>query len=226
MRPPFKKDQMFIFCNRSHISGVFNNCRRSFTHPGKSREAIINLPEPNKVSELKAFLGILNYYRRHLSTILEPLHELLRKGAKWKWQDRQKQSFRNAKMMLYSSKLLVHYDPSKSLIVSCDAFPCGIGAGISHTMPNGSEKPKAYVSRTLISAAKRNYAQIEKEGHFVVFTIRKFHQYLYGHRFTIFTVHKPLLGLIGENKAVPPLATARIQCWALLLSAYNYDSSY
>ena len=152
MRPPFQKDQMFIICNRSHIPRVFNNCRRSFTHPSKSREAIINLPEQNKVSELKAFLGMLNYCHRHLSTILELLHELLRKGAKWKWQDRQKQSFRNAKMMLYSSKLLVHYDPSKSLIVSCDAFPCGIGAVISHTMPNRSEKPKAYVSRTLISA--------------------------------------------------------------------------
>ena len=61
--PQFKKGQMFIFCNQSHIPGVFNNCRRSFTHPGKSRT---------------------NNNFSNLSTILERHHALLRKGAKWK----------------------------------------------------------------------------------------------------------------------------------------------
>ena len=156
------------------------------------------------MSELKAFPGMLNYYHRHLSNlsaILESLHELLRKGSKWKGQDRQKQSFRNAKMMLCSSKRLVHYDPSKLSVVSCDRFLYGIGTVISHTMPDGSERPIAYALRTL-SAAERNYAQLEKEGLVVVFAIRKFHQYLYGHRVTIFTNHKPLLGLTGDKIAL------------------------
>ena len=48
--------------------------------------AINNAPEPKDVSQLQAFLGMLNYYHRFLpdvATILEPLHQLLRKGSKW-----------------------------------------------------------------------------------------------------------------------------------------------
>ena len=134
---------------------------------------------------------MLNYYHRHLSnlsTVLEPLRELLRKRAKWKWQDCQKQSFRNPKMMLCSSKRLVHYDPSTPLVLSCDPSPYGIGAVISQTMPDGSGRPITYASRTL-NAAQRNYSQTEKDRIVVFFAIKKFHHYLYGHRFTIFIDH-------------------------------------
>ena len=60
---------------------------------GPKLEKIINLPEPKKESELKTFLGMLNYYHRYLSNlsrIVELLHEFLCKGAEWKRQDRQK----------------------------------------------------------------------------------------------------------------------------------------
>jgi len=32
--------------------------------------------------------------------------------------------------------------------------------------------------------------------------------------------------LFGKLRAVPPMASARIQCWALTLAAYHYDISY
>ena len=43
----------------------------------------------------------------------------------------------------------------------------------------GSERPIAYASRTL-SAAERNYAQMEKEELALMFGLNKFHQYPYG----------------------------------------------
>ena len=49
-------------------------------------DAIENAPEPKDVSQLRAFLGMLNYYHRFLpdvATVLESLHQLLRKGSKW-----------------------------------------------------------------------------------------------------------------------------------------------
>ena len=48
-------------------------------------DAVLNAPTPKNVTELKAFLGMLNYYRflDRLSTILEPLHKLLRKQQSW-----------------------------------------------------------------------------------------------------------------------------------------------
>ena len=40
------------------------------------------------------------------------------------------------------------------------------------------------------------------------------------------TDHKPLLGLLGENKGIPMMAAARIQRWALTLEAYDYTLAY
>ena len=67
---------------------------------------------------------------------------------------------------------------------------------------------------------------MEREGLAVVYSVKKFHQYIYGIQFEIWTDHKPLLGIIGETKPIPERAAARIQRWALLLSAYNYVLKY
>ena len=99
------------------------------------------------------------------------------------------------------------------------------GAVISHTAPSGEERPIANASRTL-SKSERNYAQIEKEALSIVFGIKKFHQYLYGRKFTLVTDHKPLLSLLGPQSGIPTLAAARMQRWALLLSGYQYDIQY
>ena len=193
---------------------------------GKVR-AIQEAPAPTNVKELQAFLGMLNYYACYLpnlSTVLAPLHELLAKDCKWTWGKRQVEAFNQAKGMLNSSDLLVHYDPSKELVLSCDASPYGLGAVLSHIV-DGKERPISYASRTL-SPAERNYAQLDKEGAAVIFGLKKFHQYLYGQKFKIFTDHKPLLGLFKADKAVPTMALPRIQRWALLLAAYDYELVY
>lgn len=66
------------------------------------------------------------------------------------------------------------------------------------------------MSRTL-TAAEKGYSQLEKEGLAVVFAVKRFHHYLFGRPFTIFTDHKPLMGLFSEKKGIPPMASARIQ---------------
>ena len=63
-------------------------------------------------------------------------------------------------------------------------MPVPPGAVISHLMPDGTERPVAFASRTL-SPAECNYAQVEKEALSLIFGIHKFHQYLYGRTFTI-----------------------------------------
>ena len=80
-------------------------------------------------------------------------------------------------------------------------------------MPNGEERPIAFASRTL-QPSERNYAQL------------KFHQYLFGRKFTLITDHKPLLAVLGQKKGIPSLAAARLQRWAVLLSAYNYQLEF
>ena len=127
--------------------------------------------------------------------------------------------------MLCKAPLLTHFDSAKPIVVHCDASPYGVGAVLSHVMNDGTEQPVSYCSRTL-TAAERNYAHIEKEGLALVYSVKKFHQYLFGNQFSLKTDHKPLLGLFSEEKGLPTRAAARILRWALQLSAYQYKLEY
>ena len=191
-------------------------------HPiAEKKKAVNDAPNPRNVQELKSYLGLLNYYGNvlpNLSAELVPLYKLLRAEQKWKWSERETAAFQKLKDLLTSSQLLIHFDPQKQLILSCDASAYGIGAVLAHRMSDGSEKPIGYVSRTL-SAAEKNYSQLEKEGLSCVFGVKRFHSYLYGH-------HKPLLSLFNESRAVPPQASARIQRWALTLAMYEYSLKF
>ena len=156
---------------------------------------------------------------------MHPLNQLLKGGTKWSWSHSCEQAFLEAKQKLSSAPILVHYDPSLPLRLAGDASQYGVGAVISQVSLNGDERPVAYASRTL-SASERNYSQIEKEALSLIYGLRKFHQYLYARNFTIITDHKPLLAILGPKKNIPTLAAARMQRWALLLSAYQYNLEY
>ena len=82
-----------------------------------------------------------------------------------------------------------------------------------------------YASRTL-SQAETGYAQIEREALAIFFAVQKFHQYLYGREFVLVTDHRPLCTIFGHDQAIPSLAAARMQRWALILSAYQYTIQY
>lgn len=186
--------------------------------------AISEAPSPQNVKELRAFLGLVNYYGkflRDLSTINQPLNRLLGQGVPWCWNKACAQAFEQLKVKLASAEVLAHYDPEQPVKLDCDASAYGIGAVLSHVYSDGSERPIAYASRTL-SSPERNYAQIEKEGLALIWGVRKFHKYLYGRPFTLVTDHKPLLAILGSHKGLPSLAAARLQRWAVFLLGYTY----
>ena len=191
-------------------------------------KAILQAPEPKNVQEMRSFLGLLHYYGKflpNLAMLLNPLNDQLREGVSWRWTKDCAKAFAEAKTLLSNAPVLAHYDPSLPIKMAGDASAYGLGAVISHTFPDGSERPIAFASRTL-SSAERNYPQVEKEALSLVYGIRKFHQYLYGRQFVMVTDHEPLLVLLGSKKEVPPLAAVRLQRWALLLSAYSYQLEF
>ena len=194
----------------------------------KKVEAILNAPRPCNVQQLRSFLGLLHYYGKFMSnpsSLLHPLNQLLKSHSPWKWSQQCDKAFQQAKDKLIKAPVLTQYDPTKKLKLATDASAYGIGAVLSHTHDDGSERPIAFASRTLSDTEKR-YAQTDKEALAIIFGVHKFHVYLYGRRFVLLTDHKPLVSLFGPKKAIPPLAAAQLQRWAITLSAYSYDIEY
>ena len=82
----------------------------------------------------------------------------------------RKNAFEEVKKILDEANFLIYYDPEKPLLLACDASPHGLGAVLSHQMPDGSEKLITCASRTL-SKAERHYSQIQKEALAIVYAV-------------------------------------------------------
>lgn len=197
--------------------------------PDKSKiDSILQMQQPQNVSELRSFLGTVNFFGKfikNLSSLLSPLYYLLRKGTEWEWGPECEQSFSQVKGLLSGKHVLTHYNPNKPLTVTCDASARGVGAVLTQPGPSGAERPVAYASCTL-TQAETNYSQIHREALAIIFCVKKFHQYLYGRHFRLRTDHKPLVSIFGPSTGIPSMTASRMQRWAIILSAYDYEIEY
>ena len=196
--------------------------------PARSKvDSLLMAPEPRNVDELISFLGAVNYYRRYLpnlSAVIAPLERLRAKDVKWQWLASEQKAFKALKQLLSSDRVLTFYNPKLPLKLDTDAALGGIGAVLSHVMPNGEERPIEFISRTL-SPAERNYAQIDKEALAIVWAIKRLHMYLYMRRFKLVTDHRALVRIFGD-KPIPEMTAGRITRWALFMMNYQYDIEY
>ena len=152
--------------------------------------------------------------------MLQPLHELLLRGLKWEWTEDCEQAFLPSKSKLTAATVLVPYGEKRTWVLACDTSPYGVEAVISHEMDDGEERPIAFASR-ILTKSERNYSQIEKEALGIVFGVRKLHKCLYGRTFHLLTDYKPLVTIFGPKRAVPSLAAARMERWAVIHQAYK-----
>lgn len=187
-------------------------------------QAILELRTPTDVKEVRALMGLVNYYARYIpdmATVMCPIYELTRKEKRFSWTQECDEALNKIKQLIVSDISLVHYDPNLPIILQCDASDVGISAVLLHRFPNNQEKPIAFASRTLLIPEK-GYSTGDKEGLAVYWGVKKFYEYLYGRDFIIRTDHMPLLGTYGENKPIPVIAARRVQRWATFLAAFQY----
>lgn len=178
---------------------------------------------PHQIRKSCNLLGLVNFYHavlKNKANVAERLHRLLDKEVPFKWTKQHQQAFEAVKNLLSSETLLVHYSMEKPL--TCDASLGAVGAVLSHVMEDGREAPIAYHSKTL-DKIERRYSQLYREALGVITGLKKFHNLCYGRKFKIVTDHKPLLGILGEDKPIPEMTSPRLVRWALFLSNYDYQ---
>ncbi|KAL1448704.1 hypothetical protein MTO96_028190 [Rhipicephalus appendiculatus] len=191
-------------------------------------EAVLKVPKLRKQKELESYLGIINFYMTFLTNLslhLQPLHILHRDGQHWAWKKDQDLALQHSKELITKAPVLVHFDPAKPVVLTVNTSPYGVGAVLAHRDKDGQERPVSFASRRL-HAAEHRYSQLDKEGLTLMFGVERFHQYLRGRKFEAVMDHKPLLGLLGPDKAVPVQASPQVVRWALKLAAYSYQWVY
>ena len=182
-------------------------------------EAVQQARQPESVSEIRSFLGLVTYCARFipdLSTISEPLRKLTKQGEKFIWGPEQESSFQELKCRLASAETLGYFDMRAKTKLITDASPVGLGAVLTQEQ-NGEDRVICYASRSLSEVEKR-YSQTEREALGIVWACERFHMYLYGIDVELLTDHKPL-EFIYSRKSKP---SARISRWVLRLQPYRY----
>lgn len=176
-------------------------------------------PSPDKAG-LQRMLGMIKYLAQYIpgeATITAPLRQLLRKDNVWQWQNENEEAVKKLKDALTSAPVLRFFDPMKQLIIQVDASKDDLGACLLQ-----EDHPIAYASRAL-SETEKNYAQIEKELLAIVFSVKKFHQYVYGVRVNVQSDHKPLETILRKPLGAAP---SRLQRMLLQLQRYDINVTY
>ena len=83
--------------------------------------AVADWPVPENLTELRAFVGLASYYRRHVkgfSTIAKPLSELTRKDRLFVWGPEQQAAFETLKYRLLHYPVLAPQLPRASSLLT------------------------------------------------------------------------------------------------------------
>ena len=228
-----------------HLDKVFQNLRVANLriHPGKCRfavqeivylahrinsfgikiddskyQAIETYPVPRNVKNVRAFLGMAQFYRRYIksfATIALPLNKLLRKDTKFVWTEECQVAFETLKKALVTAPVLAFPQFDKPFILAVDASDESIGYVLSQLDADNREHPVAYGGRALRNEELRWHIT-DKEGLSLVEAIRQFRPYLANVPFTVYT----------DNVSVKYLqqikdCQGRLGRWSLLLQGYN-----
>lgn len=193
-----------------HIVG----CKGISPDPEKV-QAVLDWPVPENTQQVRSFIGLASYYRRFIANFTElasPLLQLTQKNVTFVWSVEANCSFVELKRALTSAPVLAYPDPSHEFVLDTDASSVGIGSILSQR-----DRPVAFYSKAL-SAAQKNYCVTRKELLAVVDSIKHFHPYLYGQKFTIRTDHAALKWLLHFR--YPEGQVAR---WLEILQGYNFS---
>ena len=144
-------------------------------------ESVLKMERPGDKEAVERLRGTVTYLARYvpkLTDVFGPIASLAQHDVDWMWSGAQEQAFTRLKQLLAEASTLVYFDPSKQLVIQCDASKYGLGSAL---LQDG--RPIAYASRALTDAETR-YA--------VVFALEKWHQFTYGCPILVYSDHKPL----------------------------------
>ncbi|XP_029054771.1 uncharacterized mitochondrial protein AtMg00860-like [Osmia bicornis bicornis] len=107
-------------------------------------QSVREFPTPRGARDVRSFLVLASYFRRfvkNFAVIANPLTNLLRKDAKFSWDDKQNGALELIKTALTSKPLLAIYDHGAETEIHTDACTLGLGAALLQKQLDGKRHP-------------------------------------------------------------------------------------
>lgn len=195
--------------------------------PADRVQAILEYPRPTDTSELRRFLGSINFFRAclpHAAEYLSCLYKQLEGKKKndrspINWDDTLNSAFVKCRTALAEATTLSHPVPDADLQLMTDASLTCIGATLLQ-MVNGKPQPLGFFSKSLTPAQQR-YSTYDRELLAIRFAIKHFRRLIEGRPCTILTDHKPLT--FAFNKPSSPSETPLRQRYLDYISQFTTD---
>ena len=181
-------------------------------------EAIVNIPPPKNINEIRRFIGTASWYRRfvpNFSSLLAPVLNLTKKNVRWDWTPDCQKSFTALKECLVTAPILTAPDFERTFYLHADASSFGLGAVLTQKFDDG-EKVICYLSRSL-SRQEMKLSVTEKECLAVIWSVEKLRHYIDSVPFIVYTDHASLLWL---HRLKDP--QGRLGRWQLRLQQFDY----
>ena len=186
-------------------------------HTEKRISAVKKMVRPHDKKQVKAFLGLVNYFRKHLkmdfADLMAPISKLTGVNEVFKWEEVHQRNYEQILERIEENEKLFFLDYNLPIYIRCDASKLGCGAQLFQVL-GGSERTVAYLSKTFTSAEQK-WSVLEQELFAAFWAMKKWASRLLGHEFTVLTDHRNILQL---NKAEAP----KVVRWRLQMQQFKY----
>ena len=196
----------------------------------KKIEAVMNWTTPTIVTDVWSFLGFTNHYYRFIkgyAKVANPLNALVsgdnanKKKVAVDWTDECQTAFEKLKNLCTDTPILAYANYKKPFQLQIDASDLSLGAVLYQKDDEGQQRVIVHASRSL-SHTEQNYPTHKLEFLVLKWAITdRFHEYLYGGQFDIYTDNNPLMYILTSAKL-----DATGQRWVVSLANYNFRIFY
>ncbi|XP_070007039.1 uncharacterized mitochondrial protein AtMg00860-like [Nicotiana sylvestris] len=165
--------------------------------------AIQEWEAPIKVTELRSFLGLVNYYRQFISGYLAkaaPLTELLKRNKPWVWMEHCQKAFECLKAAVTNEPVLALPNFAKTFDVHTDALDFAIWGVLMQ------DKHLIAFESCKLNETERRYTVQENEMTAIVHCLHTWRHYLLGLRFVVKTDNVATSYFQTQKKITPKQA--------------------
>ena len=198
--------------------------KEGITMSSKKIKGVTDFPMPRKMTELRSFLGLTNYFRDHVpnhSNVVAPLQKMIDHAAKKQtlliWTDDGADAFYEVKQRIAESPLLYFIHDTAPITLMTDASDYGIG-GYLYQQVGDDKQLVALVSKSL-TKPQLKWSTIQKEAFALYYCCTYLDALLRDRKFTILTDHKNLTFIEKEKNEM-------VGRWRMALQELDYTIGY